>query len=49
MPEDDSEYASGIEMNSTVRFLFQSPIKTVDISKNVNLTVNFTTEINQNE
>lgn len=49
MPEDYSEYASGIEMDSTMQFLFQSPIKTVDAAKNVNLTVNFTIEINENE
>jgi len=49
MLEDDSEYASGIEMNFTVQFLLQSAIKTVDAAKNVNQTVNFSIEINKNE
>lgn len=36
-------------MDPIVWFVFQAPIKTLGTAKNVNLTLNFTIEMNQNE
>lgn len=38
MPEDDSEYASGIVLHC-VGFLFQRPVETVDTTKDVDLAL----------